>query len=67
MSTDTPNPPAVGSRWVDTEGLDGEITVTGHDKGCYVLAQRYPLDEELYINWQHFGHRYQPAEEARGV
>ncbi len=54
--------PEIGSRWVDTTGFDGEITVTGHDKGCYVLAIRHPLDEELYINHQHFGTRYLPSE-----
>lgn len=51
--------PPFGSRWVDMDGLDGEVTVTGHDKGCYVLAVN-AVDEELYIQWEWFGRRYRP-------
>jgi hypothetical protein len=50
--------PPVGSCWVDTDGPDGEVTVTGHDKGSYVLARNL-VDEELYIQAGHFGGRYQ--------
>lgn len=64
MSTEPRDLPPVGSRWVDTDGPDGEITVTGHDKGSYVLA-RNPLDEELYIQAGHFGRRYQPLGDGR--
>jgi hypothetical protein len=55
--------PAVGSRWVDTEGDDGEITVT--EPGSYVVAENARGDD-LWVNWQHFGHRYQPVEVADG-
>jgi len=55
--------PEVGSRWMDTEGEDGEITVT--EPGSYVVAENARGDD-LWINWQHFGRRYRRIEEPDG-
>jgi hypothetical protein len=68
MSVNDVELPPIGSRWIDTTGDDGVFTVQGHDKGCYVIASGQSLPDQVgYINWQHFGMRYQPlGEVSRG-
>jgi len=58
--TETTLPP-VDSRWCDTAGIDGTLTVVGHSGG-YVVCTSPEREGEGWIHPRHFGDRYQPAE-----
>jgi hypothetical protein len=56
--------PPVDSRWCDTAGIDGEVTVVGHAEG-YVVCTSSAREGEGWIHPRWFGDRYQPAEETQ--
>jgi hypothetical protein len=61
--TETTLPP-VDSRWRDTVGDDGPLTVVAHAEG-YGVCHGQPWGE-VWVHPTHFGDRYQPERRVQG-